>query len=407
MRTALLSILEKFYPLFERIFSAVRIEVKLKSVERNAPRSFDATNRPMRTIHLASPFHFSSTARAPLLLRNPRLRRPTVPVRRPRPSNRRAQTSHMIQSFSIRPGLAPRRTRSSRRNFHLLARIIFLAPILFGTALMAQAPPPQPTPPPSQQQPPEPPPLRQEEVRQNPAAPCVEPPPMMRWQDYDGPLNKVVGIFARRLEQRSVHPPHYQPGSVLCTYATRDKFILFVHDLFDPITFLSAGFNAGIGQAENTDHSYGQGAQGYGKRFGANLAGQATSEFFKDFAYPSIFSQDPRYYRLAHGSGGKRFLHALEHAFRAHRTDGTYMFNYTEWLGTTSAVLVSNTYDPDNRRGFSPNAQRVAFSIAGDAGFDVLREFWPEVARKFRLPFRDEHEPPSPASVPSAAPPKN
>jgi len=32
----------------------------------------------------------------------------------------------------------------------------------------------------------------------------------------------------------------------------------------------------------------------------------------------------------------------------------------------------------------------VGFNIIEDIGFDVLREFWPEIARKFSLPFRAE-----------------
>jgi len=229
-----------------------------------------------------------------------------------------------------------------------------------------------------------------EVLQKNPAAQCLEPAPFLRWQDYQGPFAKTVGVFARRLERRSVHAPQYKPGAVLCTLRLKDKFRLFVQDASDPVTFLSAGFNAGISQAENDDPSYGQGAAGYGKRFGTNMAGQASSEFFKDFAYPTIFSEDPRYYRLGQGSKRQRFLHAVEHAFVAHRENGTRMFNFSEWLGTTSAVLLANTYHPDNRRGFSPNAQRVGYAVASDAGFDILREFWPEIARKFKLPFREQ-----------------
>jgi hypothetical protein len=66
------------------------------------------------------------------------------------------------------------------------------------------------------------------------------------------------------------------------------------------------------------------------------------------------------------------------------------MFNFSEWLGTTSAVVLSNTYHPDNQRGFAPAAQRVGYSVLQDIGFDVLREFWPEISRKFKLPFRAE-----------------
>jgi hypothetical protein len=237
-----------------------------------------------------------------------------------------------------------------------------------------------------------------EEATKNVAAPCIEPPPMVRLEDYNGPLKKTVGTFARPLERKSVHPPQYKPGAKLCTLTLKGKFRLFVQDSFDPVTFLASGFNAGLDQAQDSDHSYGQGAEGYGRRFGAEFADQASSRFFKDFAYPWIFSEDPRYYRLARGSVTRRFFHAMEHAVVAHRDDGTRMFNFTEWLGTASAVALSNTYHPDNRRGFGPAAQRVSFSILQDAGFDVLREFWPEISRKLKLPFRGETPPVTPTS---------
>jgi len=232
----------------------------------------------------------------------------------------------------------------------------------------------------------------QEEAVANAAASCVQPASMVRIEDYDGPLKKVVGTFARPLERKSVHPPHYKPGDRLCTLALKDKFFFFVQDSFDPVNLLSTAFAAGIDQAENNDPSYGQGAQGYAKRWGAEYGGGVISRFFKYFAYPTIFSEDPRYYRLAHGSGGKRLLHAMQHALVAHQDDGTRMFNFSEWLGTTSAVVLTNTYHPDARRGVANTAERVGLSVLQDTGFDALREFWPEISRKFKLPFRGEAE---------------
>jgi len=218
---------------------------------------------------------------------------------------------------------------------------------------------------------------------------------MVRIEDYNGPFQKLVGTFAGPLERKSVSSPRYKPGAKLCTLTPKGKFILFVKDSYDPVNFLASGFNAGLDQAEDSDPSYGQGAEGYGRRFGAEFVGEASSRFFKEFAYPSIFSEDPRYYRLAHGPAGRRLLHAVEHAVVAHRDDGKRMFNFSEWLGTTSAVVLSNTYHPDNERGFSPAAQRVTYSILQDVGFDVLREFWPEISRKLKLPFRGESPPAS------------
>jgi hypothetical protein len=222
--------------------------------------------------------------------------------------------------------------------------------------------------------------------------PCIQPPPLASWEDYDGKFKKVVGVFARKLERKSVHRPHYKPGELICTLELKDKFVLFFQETIDPVTLLGVGFNAGIGQAENTDPSFHQGALGYAKRFGAGEADQASSQFFKDFAYPTIFSQDPRYFRMAHGSGGRRFLHAIGHVFVAYREDGTHMFNVSEWLGTSSAVVLANVYHPDNRRGFSPAARRVGYAVLNDVAFNVLREFFPEFAHKCKLPFKDEYD---------------
>jgi hypothetical protein len=228
----------------------------------------------------------------------------------------------------------------------------------------------------------------------NPAAtPCVKPPPTVNLADYNGPLHKTVGLFARYLNRRAVHPPDYKPGLALCSLELKDKFLLFVTDSSDPVTFIAAGFNAGLSQAENQDPSFGQGAAGYGKRFGASFTDQVSFKFFKEFAYPSIFQEDPRYYRLIHGSSGRRLWHAINHAFIAQRDNGDRMFNASEWLGTASVIALSNTYHPGNERGFGPAAQQMGYNIITDMGFDVLREFWPEIARKFRLPFRLEPVP--------------
>jgi hypothetical protein len=232
----------------------------------------------------------------------------------------------------------------------------------------------------------------EEQTRKNVGAPCLEPPPLVSWKDYQGPFQKVVGMFARTLERKAVHT-HYKPGTLLCSLEPKDKFILFIHDSFDPLSFLTAGFNAGLDQARNKDPTFGQGSEGYGKRFGTDFASQTSQRFFTDFAYPTIFSEDPRYYRLAHGSGEKRLLHAVGHTFLAHRDNGQHMFNFSEWMGTTTAVVLSNAYHPGNERGFAPAARQVGYAVITDMGFDVLREFWPEIARKLRMPFRDRREP--------------
>lgn len=213
---------------------------------------------------------------------------------------------------------------------------------------------------------------------------------MVRLEDYNGPFQKTIGLFTQQLQRKSVHLPHYKPGAVLCSLELKDKFLLFVRGSYDPVIFLNSAFSAGLDQADDEDPSFGQGMAGYGKRFAADYADQASFRFFKDFAYPTLFNEDPRYYRMAHGNGGKRLLHAVEHAFVAHGDNGQEMFNFSEWFGTTSAVSLSNMYHPGNQRGFTPSARAVGYDVLEDVGFDILREFWPEISHEFKLPFRDE-----------------
>ena len=60
-------------------------------------------------------------------------------------------------------------------------------------------------------------------------------------EGYNGPLKMAVEVFGRTLERMSVHPLHYKPGVVLCSLELKDKFVLFVRDHLDPVTFLSSG----------------------------------------------------------------------------------------------------------------------------------------------------------------------
>ncbi len=238
---------------------------------------------------------------------------------------------------------------------------------------------------------------QQESAKVTPAT-CLEPAPVFSWEDYHGPFQKVVGAFARKLELKSVHSPRYKPGTVLCSLEVKDKFTLFVRDTVDPISFLSAAFDAGLDHASNRDPTFGQGAAGYGRRFGADFAGQTTWRFFTDFAYPTIFSEDPRYYRLIQGSGRQRFLHAAEHTFVAQRDNGKHMFNLSQWLGTVTAVGLNDVYHPGNERGLGPALRTSAYALATGMGFDILREFWPDITRKLHMPFRHTRVPAGMAS---------
>jgi hypothetical protein len=151
----------------------------------------------------------------------------------------------------------------------------------------------------------------------------------------------------------------------------------------NPYTFVFVAAEAGINQARNHPEDYGQGAEGYGKRYGAGLADGLTDGIFVTGVYPSLFRQDPRYYRLGDGGFSRRVGYAITRILVTRQDSGRKAFNVSEVLGSFSSSALAVTYYPRSERDFSDVAERAGVQFAFDAGFNVLKEFYPEIERKF------------------------
>jgi len=169
------------------------------------------------------------------------------------------------------------------------------------------------------------------------------------------------------------HPPPLSSG---------EKFKLAAQYL-NPYTFFFVTAEAGINQARNHPEAYGQGAEGFGKRYGAGLADGLTDGIFVTGMYPSLLHQDPRYYRLGDGSSAQRAGYAVTRILVTRQDSGRKAFNLSEVLGSFSSAALAVTYYPRNERDFSNVAERAGIQFAFDAGFNLLKEFYPEIGRKF------------------------
>jgi hypothetical protein len=98
---------------------------------------------------------------------------------------------------------------------------------------------------------------------------------------------------------------------------------------------------------------------------------------------PAVFHQDPRYFRLGSGSKLHRALYAIEQIEVARMDSGRRTFNFSEWGGNSIAVAISNAYYPDTRE-WSDNLERLLVACGTDTFSNVLKEFWPDVKRKFK-----------------------
>ena len=164
---------------------------------------------------------------------------------------------------------------------------------------------------------------------------------------------------------------------------TGEKYKIATQDALDRGTFaLSAAF-AGESQLSNNTPSFGQGAAGYGRYFGTAYADFFIGDYMTEAIYPSLLHQDPRYFRRGTGSAWSRLRYSAGQIFLTHGDNGRTQFNFSEILGNSSAVAISMAYYPDNRDA-AEGVSKLGIQLGVDMASNVLKEFAPDLVRKFR-----------------------
>jgi len=155
------------------------------------------------------------------------------------------------------------------------------------------------------------------------------------------------------------------------------KFQLAWKATVDPVTFVVTGAVAGGEQAVDEFSGYGQGMQGYAKRYGAAYADQVAGTFIGSAILPSLFKQDPRYFVKGSGSTKSRFFYAVESAVICRGDNGHRQLNYSYILGDLASGAISNLYYPaQNRNGAALTFENGLIGIGAGALGNVLQEFF-------------------------------
>jgi hypothetical protein len=178
-------------------------------------------------------------------------------------------------------------------------------------------------------------------------------------------------------------PPAYTP------LTSRQKFHIFVQQTYSLYTVANTAFDAGWAQMTDDWPAYGQGMEGYGKRYGALLANHEAGTFFENFLFPTLLHQDPRYFRKGDGhSLFARVPYAARRVLITQSDSGHSTFNASLLLGLLFVDGVTNGYYPRPERGFGNTMTRFGGSVLSSAETNLLREFMPDMMRIFH-----RHEP--------------
>jgi hypothetical protein len=168
---------------------------------------------------------------------------------------------------------------------------------------------------------------------------------------------------------------HYQPLTAM------GKFEIAYADSSDRGAFLLAAAFAADAQRTKATPAFGQGVAGYSRYLGAAYGDMAIGNFMTEAIYPSLLHQDPRYFRHGAGSGWSRLFYAVGQIFWTHTDRGGSQFNFSELIGNSTAVAISNAYSPDHRTAANA-VSKLGIQLGLDTAGNVLKEFWPDLNRK-------------------------
>ncbi len=166
----------------------------------------------------------------------------------------------------------------------------------------------------------------------------------------------------------------YDPHAVPLT--PRQKFQLAWRSSVDPVTWVITGAVAGMEQANNTLIGYGQGAQGYAKRFGANYANNFIGNMLSGAVLPVAFKQDPRYFYKGTGSVPSRALYAIATSVICKGDNGHWQANYSGIIGGLAAGGIANLYYPaSSRSGWQVSFTNALIGTGEGAIQNLFQEF--------------------------------
>lgn len=178
----------------------------------------------------------------------------------------------------------------------------------------------------------------------------------------------------------------------------KQKFDLFARSTHSADMGFSIMADAVIAQASGAWPTLGGGMHGFGQRVGVSAAGEEAASFFSGFLFPTLFHQDPRYFRSHQTRIIDRLAYAASRVVIGRSDDGRSVINYSAISGQFVQAAVSNAYVPYRNESVSGTIENALAGLSGVAQAQILNEFWPDIKQ-----FLTSHTPGMRQKEPSAS----
>jgi hypothetical protein len=161
-----------------------------------------------------------------------------------------------------------------------------------------------------------------------------------------------------------------------------ERNLLYGKSLINPVWYFKGGLSAAQNQWKDKPAEWGQGASGYGRRYG-DIMGQYAIQKTTMFGLESLLHEDNRYF----GSGKKGFWprtgYALKSSILARHDDGQRYPSVSLLAGYASGAFLSRTWQPPSTNTAGDGAVSFGISMGWNIGFTVVKEFLPDMLAPF------------------------
>ena len=161
----------------------------------------------------------------------------------------------------------------------------------------------------------------------------------------------------------------------------QERLGMYVTGLVSPVSIATAAAAAGISQAHNTPEEWGGGAEAYGKRVG-NVFAQHVIRDTLQYGVSAALHEDNRYFVSGESGFMRRTKYAVMSTFLARHDNGNRFISFSRIGASAGTAFISRAWQPPSENRAGDGAVSFGINMASQVGFNVLREFWPDMKRR-------------------------
>jgi hypothetical protein len=160
-----------------------------------------------------------------------------------------------------------------------------------------------------------------------------------------------------------------------------ERLRIYERSFINPESLIGPAMGAGIGQWRNTPSEWGQGAEGFGRRFASGY-GRSVIGRTIGFGVATVDHEDPRFVPSNESGIWRRTKHAVAWTFISRNDRGGVMPAFSRLAGVYGAGFIANAWEPPSQDTNRAALVRGSTALLSSVGWHVFEEFWPDIRNK-------------------------